>query len=156
MCPAIQLAAADQNASSFLMGGQFGFFSYVMDIDLKLKQAIKNGVTGGDHSYAYPNMPKLSSLRNTSSQVLLSEFSFSPTLENWTGASSPQMGAFPAARWTYFPKRHNNGGVLVFTDGHSARFKFDYVYGQDHNGGNNRAEKLNGDIWWNPNRDVNY
>ncbi len=155
MCPSIQLAAPDVNASSFLAGGQFGFFSYVMDLDLKLKSAIKNGVLGNE--YNYPNMPKLSSLRNASSQVLLSEFSFSPTLENWTGVTSqPQMGAFPAARWTYFPKRHNNGGTIIFTDGHSARFKFDYVYGKDPNGGDSRAEKLNGDIWWNPNRDVKY
>ena len=155
MCPSIQLAGPDMNASSFLAGGQFGFFSYVMDLDLKLKSAIKHGVLGNE--YSYPNMPKLSSLRNSSAQVLLSEFSFSPTLENWTGVTSqPQMGAFPAARWTYFPKRHNSGGNLVFTDGHAARFKFDYVYGADPQGGDSRAEKLNSDIWWNPNRDVNY
>jgi len=145
MCPSIQLAGPDMNASSFLMGGQFGFFSYVMDLDLKLKTSINNGVLGNE--YTYPNMPRLSTLRNTSSQVLLTEFCFSPTLENWTGSSQPQMGAFPSARFTYFPKRHNSGGNIVFTDGHSARFKFDYVYTTG------RVELMRPDIWWNPNRD---
>jgi prepilin-type N-terminal cleavage/methylation domain-containing protein/prepilin-type processing-associated H-X9-DG protein len=154
MCPSITLAAGDQTASTFLDNGQYGFFCYVMDLDLKLLSAIKNGVIG--NSYVYPVMPKLTMIRHPSAQVLLNEFCFSPTLENWTGASTPQMGAFPAARWTYFAKRHNNRGVLSFLDGHSAIFKYDYVYGADPNGGDSRAEKLNSDIWWNPNRDIKY
>ena len=153
LCPSIQTAPADANL--FLDQGQFGFFSYVMDLDLKLKSAIANGVTG--NSFTYPSMPKLSSINNTSAQVLLTEFCFSPTLENWTDDSQPQEGCFPACRWTYFVKRHNNGGNLVFLDGHAAYFKYDYVYGVDPNGGDPlRAEKLNPDIWWNPNRNVNY
>jgi prepilin-type N-terminal cleavage/methylation domain-containing protein len=154
MCPAIKLAQADQNAGSFLQGGQFGFFSYVMDLDLKLKSAIKHGVLG--NQYDYPSMPKVPRIRYPSAQVFLTEFCFSPTLENWTGSSQPQMGAFPACRWTYFPKRQNGQGTLVFVDGHSAMYKYDYVYGADPNGGDSRAEKLLPDIWWNPNRDVNY
>jgi prepilin-type N-terminal cleavage/methylation domain-containing protein len=154
MCPSVKLAGGDLDGSSFLQNGQYGFFSYVMDIDLKLKSAIKHGVIG--NSYKYPAMPKLGSIRNSSAQVLLNEFCFSPTLENWTGSSGPQMGVFPASRWTYFAKRHNDRGVLSFTDGHSAIFKYSYVYGSDPAGGDSRAEKLNSDIWWNPNRDVNY
>jgi prepilin-type processing-associated H-X9-DG protein len=131
-----------------------------MDLDLKLKSAIKNGVedtaTGSGNSFAWPNMPKLSTMRNASAQVVLTEFCFSPTLENWTGSSAPQMGCFPACRWTYFVQRHSSGGNLAFLDGHSAYFKYNYVYGADPNGGDSRAEKLNSDIWWNPNRDVNY
>jgi prepilin-type N-terminal cleavage/methylation domain-containing protein len=149
MCPSIQLAAADLNASSFLMGGQFGFFSYVMDLDLKLKSSIDNGVIGND--FPYPSMPKLSSIRFASAQVLLTEFCFSPTLENFTGSSQPQMGAFPAARWTYFPQRHNDRGVLSFTDGHSQIYKWSYVFNTAAPSG--RDEVLNPDIWWNPNRD---
>jgi prepilin-type N-terminal cleavage/methylation domain-containing protein/prepilin-type processing-associated H-X9-DG protein len=152
MCPSIQVAGADK--SLFLSGGRYGFFSYVMDLDLKLKSAIRNGVIG--NSYDYPKMPKLSSIRHASEQVLLTEYCFSPTLENWTDSSQPSMGCFPASRWTYFVKRHDNGGNIVFLDGHAKRFKYDYVYGSDPNGGDSRAEKLNPDIWWNPNRDINY
>jgi prepilin-type N-terminal cleavage/methylation domain-containing protein/prepilin-type processing-associated H-X9-DG protein len=149
MCPAIQTVQADNSA--FLQGGQYGFFSYVMDLDLKLyKSIVGNAVQG--NSYPWPTMPKLSSIRHTSEQVLLTEFCFSPSLENWTGSSQPQMGCFPACRWTYFVKRHNNGGNLVFLDGHSAWFQYDYVYNQNPVG-DSRVEKLNDDIWWNPNRD---
>jgi prepilin-type N-terminal cleavage/methylation domain-containing protein/prepilin-type processing-associated H-X9-DG protein len=148
MCPSIKLAGADMNGSTFLMNGTFGFFSYVMDLDLKLKSSVSNGTIG--NSYTYPSMPKLSSIRTPSAQVLLTEFSFSPTLENWTPAS-PQEGAFPAARWTYFPKRHNDRGVIVFTDGHSAIFKWSYVVNTAAISG--KVEVMNPDIWWNPNRD---
>jgi prepilin-type N-terminal cleavage/methylation domain-containing protein/prepilin-type processing-associated H-X9-DG protein len=152
MCPSIQTTPDD--TTLFLSGGQYGFFSYVMDLDLKLKSSIDHGVVG--NSFDYPIMPKLSSMRHASAQVLMTEFCFSPTLENWTGSSSPQMGCFPACRWTYFVKRHDDGGNLVFLDGHSQYFKYAYVYGSDSNASDDRAEKLNPDIWWNPNRDVNY
>jgi prepilin-type N-terminal cleavage/methylation domain-containing protein/prepilin-type processing-associated H-X9-DG protein len=155
MCPAIQVTAADINLylhgqGSFL-GGQYGFFCYNLDIDLKLhKSIVGNGVLG--NSYPYPAMPKLSAIRRASAQVLLTEFCFSPTLENWTGASTPQMGCFPACRWTYFVKRHNDGGNLLFIDGHSEWFQYEYVFNQNPVG-DSRVEKLNEDIWWNPNRD---
>jgi prepilin-type N-terminal cleavage/methylation domain-containing protein/prepilin-type processing-associated H-X9-DG protein len=156
MCPSILLAGGELNASTFLQNGQFGFFSYVMDLDLKLKSSVANGVAdtaaGSGNSYFYPSMPKLTQLRNTSAQVFLTEFSFSPTLENWTSSTQPQMGAFPASRWTYFPKRHNNGANIAFLDGHSARFKYDYVFNQNPIG-DPRIETFNPDIWWNPNRD---
>ena len=61
------------------------------------------------------------------------------------------MGAFPAARWTYFPKRHNDRGVIAFTDGHSAIYKWSYVFNKANPNG--REEVMNPDIWWNPNRD---
>jgi prepilin-type N-terminal cleavage/methylation domain-containing protein/prepilin-type processing-associated H-X9-DG protein len=152
MCPSIIVAPADTDPTSstyFLQGGTYGFFSYVMDLDLKLKSSINNGVIG--NSFSYPDMPKLSSIRFPSGQVLLTEFSFSPTLENWTGASSPQMGVFPAARWYYFPKRHNDRGSLSFVDGHSDIYKWSYIY-------NTAAPyparvEVFTDIWWNPNRD---
>jgi prepilin-type N-terminal cleavage/methylation domain-containing protein len=149
MCPSIIVAGADTDSSSgtsFLQGGAYGFFSYVMDIDLKLKSSINNGVVG--NSFSYPDMPKLSSIRLPSGQVFLTEFSFSPTLENWTGASQPQMGVFPASRWTNFPKRHNDRGVLSFIDGHSDIYKWSYIY----NAAGGRVEVFT-EIWWNPNRD---
>lgn len=152
MCPSVRTTVADN--SLFLAQGQYGFFCYVMDLDLKLQSAIAHGVIG--NSFSYPHMPKLSTIRYPTAQVLLTEACFSPTLENWVNDSSQPFGTFPAERWTLFVKRHNNGGNIVFLDGHAARFKYDYVYGSDSNGGDSRAEKLNSDIRWNPNRDVNY
>jgi prepilin-type N-terminal cleavage/methylation domain-containing protein/prepilin-type processing-associated H-X9-DG protein len=151
LCPSVQVAAADD--SLFLNSGQFGFFSYVMDLDLKLRSSIVNGVNGND--YVYPYMPKLTSLRNPSAQVLLTEFCFSPTLENWTGDSTPQDGCFPACRWTYFVKRHSNGGNLVFLDGHAAYYKYSYIFNPNPPAGTSgRGELENPDVIWNPNRDL--
>jgi prepilin-type N-terminal cleavage/methylation domain-containing protein/prepilin-type processing-associated H-X9-DG protein len=156
LCPSVQTAPADNNL--FLSGGQYGFFSYVMDLDLKLKSAVKNGVAdtaaGTGNSWPWPTMPRLTMMHNPSAQVLLTEFSYSPTLENWTSESVPQMGCFPACRWTYISKRHSKGLNLVFLDGHSAYFKYDYVFNQNPVG-DSRTEKENPDIIWNPNRDVN-
>jgi prepilin-type N-terminal cleavage/methylation domain-containing protein/prepilin-type processing-associated H-X9-DG protein len=148
MCPAARAVPAD--ITQFLAVGKFGFFSYVMNLDLKLKSSVNNGVVG--NQFNYPNMPKLSSIRNPSEVVMLTEFCFSPTLENFTSESPPQMGCFPACRWTYFPKRHSDGGNLVFLDGHSARFKRSYVFNTAAPSG--REEVFNPDIWWNPNRDI--
>jgi prepilin-type processing-associated H-X9-DG protein len=94
-------------------------------------------------------MPRITAIRSPVNVVMMTEFCFSPTLENWTGSSQPQMGCFPASRWTYFVKRHNNGGNLVFLDGHAQYYKFDYIY----NPAGGRVELMNPDVWWNPNRD---
>jgi prepilin-type N-terminal cleavage/methylation domain-containing protein/prepilin-type processing-associated H-X9-DG protein len=155
MCPAIELGPGDINSfltgGSGFYGGQYGFFSYVMDLDLKLYKSIVGNAVQGNSS-TWPNMPKLSSMRNASAQVLMTESDFSPSLENWTGASTPQNGCFPACRWTYFIKRHSLGGNIVFLDGHADWFMYDYVFNQNPVG-DSRVEKLNPDIWWNPNRD---
>ncbi|MDB6111046.1 MAG: N-terminal cleavage protein [Pedosphaera sp.] len=142
-CPMAKAAPTD----NFLNGGTFGFFSYVMNLDLKLLTSINNGVVG--NSYTYPEMPKIANTPHVSSAVLLTEVAFSPTLENYV-ASPDRNGIFPAARWSYFPKRHNNRGTLVFVDGHAAIYKWDDVYNKVATG---REEKFNPDVWWNPNRD---
>jgi len=144
-CPTAKASPND----SFLQSGAFGFFSYVMNLDLKLRSTIDNGVQ--NNSFPYPNMPKLGNLRNASSVILLTEVAFSPTLENYTSTPT-RNGIFPAARWSYFPKRHNSRGTLVFVDGHSQIFKWDYVYNRAAPTG--RKEVFNSDIYWNPNRDV--
>ena len=160
MCPGIQVTAQDITLyrsvqSGPFYGGQYGFFCYVMDLDLKLRSRIENGVIG--NMYNWPTMPKLSSLRNASAQVLQTESCFSPTLENFTipPTTNPQNGCFPSCRWTYFVKRHNDGGNIVFIDGHAEWFPWNYVYNPlgSNAAGSGREEVFNPDIWWNPNRD---
>ncbi len=91
LCPAAQVTSADY--SLFLSGGQFGFFSYVMNLDLKLKSSINNGVVGND-PFLTPAMPRITAIRNPVNVVMMTEFCFSPTLENWTGASPATNGLF--------------------------------------------------------------
>ena len=145
MCPAAKADPAD--SSLFLAGGKWGFFCYVMDIDLKLKSDVKNGVVG--NGTLWPNMPKLSSFKHPASQVMLSEATFSPTLEG----NLRNSGTYPSARWNYFPKRHSKGGMIVFFDGHSSYFKYDYVFRSPPSAVDSREETRNSDIYWNPNRD---
>jgi prepilin-type N-terminal cleavage/methylation domain-containing protein/prepilin-type processing-associated H-X9-DG protein len=143
-CPAARTAGGD----NFMKGGSFGFFSYVMNLDLKLLSTIRNNVQG--NSYNYPDMPKLASLRNPVAVVLLVDTAFSPTLENYT-ASPDRNGIFPASRSDRFTRRHaGDGGNLVFVDGHATFFRRSYVT----NGTASREEKFNPDVVWNPNRDV--
>jgi prepilin-type processing-associated H-X9-DG protein len=88
--------------------------------------------------------------------VLLTEQAFSPTLEAYT-PSPDRNGILPSQRWTTFPKRHNEGGTLVFIDGHSSWFKWKYVVKTTAGGAvdnSTRVEIFNADVWWNPNRDL--
>ena len=143
-CPSARAAASD----NFLSGGRFGFFSYVMNIDLKLKSSINNGVQG--NSYDYPAMPKLSAIRQPAAVVLLEDVAFSPTLETYT-ATPDRNGILPHGRSSHFAKRHNDaGGSLVFVEGHAAYFTRSYIT----DGTGARLERFNPDVIWNPNRDV--
>ena len=69
-----------------------------------------------------------------------------------TEAQLASNGIFPAARWSYSSKRHNNRGTVVFTDGHAALFSWKNVDNTADASG--RKEVFNPDIWWNPNRDI--
>jgi prepilin-type N-terminal cleavage/methylation domain-containing protein len=143
---------ARSSGDAFLKGGKFGFFSYTMNIDLKLYSSLVNKVVG--NSYPYPQMPKLSGIRKPSGVVMLTESTFSPNLENYV-SSPDRNGIFPASRWQRFTKRHEEkGGNLMFIDGHANYFRFDYVYNQSPPAGDSRIEKDNPDIYWNPNRDL--
>jgi prepilin-type N-terminal cleavage/methylation domain-containing protein/prepilin-type processing-associated H-X9-DG protein len=144
-CPSAPTSANDH----FLDGGQYGFFSYCMDLDLKLQASLTIDPTTTE--VPYPNMPKLSTIRFPSYQVFFTEEAFSPTIENYTSTPADN-GIYPAERWSNFPKRHDEGGVLSFLDGHAAWFTWVYVYNA--NAGGSRVEKLNPDIWWDPFRDV--
>jgi prepilin-type N-terminal cleavage/methylation domain-containing protein/prepilin-type processing-associated H-X9-DG protein len=141
-CP----AAKDGPNDNFLRGGSFGFFSYVMNIDLKLQSTINNGVVG--NSYPYPTMPKIALIRQPSAVVMLEDAAFSPTQEAYTSSPS-RNGILPNGRSSHFAQRHSLGGNLVFTDGHAAWFRRAYIT----NGTGDRLEKFNPDVIWNPNRD---
>ena len=144
-CPTAQGSLAD----GFLQNGQYGFFSYVMNIDLKATSPL-----GGSYTrLTYPAMPKMSQARQPSSAtVLLSEATFNPVTETYLpgGASDySRNGIFPANRSYVFPQRHSTGANLVFLDGHSAFFKRSYItHGAPNNSGANRAEKMNADVIW--------
>lgn len=137
---------------------QYGVFSYIMDIDLKLKSSIVNGsaATGPtSNSLQWPNMPKITTIPFPSAQVFITEAAFNPNSELYDKTSNTdpaRNGIYPCNRWTVFSQRHSKGGNIVFMDGHSAWFKWDYVYNQNPTP-NYRVEKSNSDIYWNPNRD---
>lgn len=141
-CPAARAASGD----NFLRGGSFGFWSYVMNLDLK-----RTGPNISDR-LPYPQMPRLGSLPRPTAVVLLVDAVFSPTLERYTsgGTDPDRNGIFPAARSERFTKRHNDqGGNLVFVDGHAAFFRRAYIT----NGTGAALEKFNPDVIWNPNRE---
>ena len=142
-CPTARAHAND----NFMKGGSFGFFSYCMNLDLKLRTSIDNGVQS--NCFDYPAMPKLATLRPPTAIVLLVDATFSPTKENFTSAPD-RNGIFPASRSERLCMRHNDGGSLVFIDGHAAIFKRSYIT----NGTTSREEKFNPDVVWNPNRDL--
>jgi len=147
-CPSARWAVADIGV--WKNSGTYGVFSYVMNLDLKLKSDIKNGVVG--NSFDYPAMPKLASVTQPSATVLLAEQPLSATLEAPNaGSTADRNGILPSQRWSAFAKRHSNGGVIVFMDGHSSFFKYDYIYNQNPSP-SARNEKLNPDVIWNPNR----
>jgi len=147
-CPSVQIGPNDPlgtAAGGWLANGKFGFFSYVMDLDLKLKSDVQNKVVG--NSYVYPDMPKASTIRQPSGQVFMFDATYSPTLEG-----NRNSGTYPAARWNYFPKHHNQGGIIGFFDGHASYFKYKYIYNPNPTP-DSREELRNGDVIWNPNRD---
>jgi prepilin-type processing-associated H-X9-DG protein len=131
-CPSARMVASDGVAN----GGRYGFFSYIMNIDLKKKTPTDN--------FTYPQMPKVGGLQQPSSTVLMFEGVFNPKTE--VVNSSPQYNSVnPANRWRSFAKRHRDGGNITFADGHAQFFTTATV---QNGAGNN--EPLNPDIIWNP------
>jgi prepilin-type N-terminal cleavage/methylation domain-containing protein/prepilin-type processing-associated H-X9-DG protein len=142
-CPA---ATDGGSAGIFLQSGAFGVFSYCMNIDLKATTPISTGYG----KLPYPQTVKLSSVPQPSATVLLTEQVFNPLTEHLADpADDARNGIFPCNRSYTFPKRHNNGGNLVFLDGHAEFFFQNYITnGAPNNSGANRAEKLNPDVIW--------
>ena len=143
-CPGAKAAAGE----NFLKGGAFGFFSYAMNVDLKLMSTINNGIQG--NMFDYPGMPTIGNVRNPAAVVLFVDAAFSPTLENYT-PNPERNGVFPAARSERFSKRHSKAGAnLVFVDGHAKFYKRTFIT----SGTSSRDERFNPGVIWNPNYDV--
>ncbi|HTH48808.1 MAG TPA: type II secretion system protein [Candidatus Limnocylindria bacterium] len=148
-CPAAKAYAEDTDGQ-FLSRGAFGFFSYGMNLDLKLQSSIRNGIQG--NVIPYPNMPTIGGVSDASATVLLVDQVFSPTHELYAPTPA-RNSALPAARSQRFTARHGNGsrggGNLMFLDGHARFYTRAYVT----NGSTSLVEKQNSDVIWNPNRD---
>ncbi len=130
-CPTARLQASDGVAN----GGRYGFFSYLMNIDLKKQTPSAN--------FPYPQMPTLGGLANPSATVLMFEGVFNPKTE--VVNASPQYNSVnPANRWRNFSVRHDAGGVINFTDGHAQLYRALVV---TNGAGNNEAP--NPDLIWN-------
>jgi len=115
-CAAAKMSPGDMDIISG--GGQDGFFSFEMNIDLKRQ---KPGYANAD-AYPYPEMPKLTKVPKPTDTVFLFDAVFSPTLEIVNG--SPQFNSVnPANRWRNFASRHKQGGMIAFIDGHAGYFK---------------------------------
>ena len=131
------LAAAD-NSPNGIPGGT-GFFSYVMNIDLKRDV---DGIT----AMPYPTMPKLTTFRNPSTEVFMFDQVFDPVTE--VVNASPQYNSVnPAGRQRSFASRHNKGGIINFLDGHADYFKTAYIQNNPSKTGG-YGEPLLPDVWW--------
>jgi prepilin-type N-terminal cleavage/methylation domain-containing protein/prepilin-type processing-associated H-X9-DG protein len=143
-CPAAKSVPKD----TFMREGVFGFFSYVMNSDLKMTSSINNGFQA--NIFEYPKMPRLGALLQPSSTVLFVDAAFSPTGEAYTQRPE-RNGIFPAVRSDRFTKRHKqSGGNIVFADGHASFFKRNQVVQSTPT----REEKALPEIVWNPNREA--
>lgn len=130
------LATAD-NSPNGIPGGT-GFFSYVMNIDLKRG-------SDGTTPLAYPLMPKQTTFTQPSATVFMFDQVFDPATEIVNG--SPQYNSVnPAARQRSYAARHSSGGIINFLDGHAAYYLDYYVTNNPSGGGYN--EPIVPDIIW--------
>ena len=120
--------------------GVGGFFSYVMNIDLK-----RNNSGSFTTALDYPQMPKLTSFRQPSATVFMFDCVFDPASE--VVNSAPQYNSVnPANRQNSFASRHTYGGNINFMDGHVEYFLTAYIQGNPSNGG--ELEPLLPDVIW--------
>ena len=134
-CPSAKMN--DGEYAALAQSGQFGFFSYAENIDLKYPR--------GDTGAQYPNwMPKIQVIPNPSATVLMFDVVFNPVTEVVNG--SPQFNSVnPANRYRSIGTRHANGTVINFCDGHAAYFK---IYSVTNNP-KGMPEPENPEIIWN-------
>jgi prepilin-type N-terminal cleavage/methylation domain-containing protein/prepilin-type processing-associated H-X9-DG protein len=145
-CPAAYMPVNDLKQLSG--GGIGGFFSYVMNIDLKRQFTTTPSSSPGGYM-PFPQEPKLTTLRHPTYTVLMSEAVFNYAEGQSVGYTSGNYtySVDPALRWRSFPARHGGTGAnLVFVDGHVSFYTAAYVNRQQASG----WEWLNPDIIWNP------
>jgi prepilin-type processing-associated H-X9-DG protein len=145
-CPAATMNASD--LQNLIGAGAGGFFSYVMNIDLKGQPTDFHGQAPGDYM-PFPQEPKLSALQMPSATVFMEDavFNYAEGRADGYRIDNHSYSVSPALRWRSFPSRHNNsGGILNFVDGHASFYKTAYVNRQQAN----RWEWLNPDVIWNP------
>jgi prepilin-type processing-associated H-X9-DG protein len=130
-CPSANMVEADR----VQWNGRYGFFSFELNIDLKKRTETVN--------YGWPEMPKLTSFRKPAAMVLLFDCAFNPRTEIVNGAQE-YNSVNPANRWRNFALRHDQGGHLVFVDGHTKFYKIHAV-----TNGAGSYEAPHPDIIWN-------
>lgn len=131
LCPSATMGDGEFN--QVLYKGQYGFFTYADNFDLRIKD--------------YPTMPRLTDFRKPTSTVLMFDTAFNPVTEVVNDV--PQMNSVnPANRYRTIAKRHDNGTVITFCDGHAAYFKIATVTDATRWGQNTSGEPLNPDIIW--------
>ena len=119
-CPSAAMTTTEaQDPTVVASGGNEGFFSYGMNIDLK---RISPGYANSDAA-PYPQMPKATSVRKPTDTVVLFDMVFNIHTEGGNAFNSVN----PANRWRSFGRRHNAGGVINFVDGHAANYKIGVV-----------------------------
>jgi prepilin-type N-terminal cleavage/methylation domain-containing protein/prepilin-type processing-associated H-X9-DG protein len=120
--------------------GGTGFFSYVMNIDLKRD-------SDGVSALSYPRMPKLTSFHNPSATVFMFDQVFDPATEVVNDAPGYDS-VNPAARQNSFASRHSKGGIINFLDGHAAFFKTAYIQNNGVSSPGGEGEPLLPDVIW--------
>jgi len=141
-CPSASMAL--NTVANILAGnGKDGFFSYVMNIDLKREADGTTPIPYLNH----PNMPKMTAFKQPSATVLMYDCVFDPVTEVVNG--SPGYNSVnPANRQNSFASRHNQGGMINFLDGHCAYFKTSYIQNNGNGSSGGEGEPLLPDVIW--------
>ena len=126
-------------ADGMAYGGEAGFFSYAMNIDLKREG---NGTT----PMTYPQMPKITAFRQPSATVCIFDYVFDPVSEGSVNGSASYNSVNPAGRQRSFAARHAGGGNINFLDGHAGYYKCWYVTNNPSSGAYN--EPIVPDVIW--------
>ena len=143
-CAGAKLVSGDYAQWDTAGGGQGGFFSYEMNVDLKRISA------GYGNANVGTSMPKSTSIRRPTDTVFMFDCVFSPNLE--VVNTSPQYNSVnPANRWLNFASRHSKGGNINFVDGHVGYYKTKVVQdGASPAGAPTKQEFPGSPIIWNP------